>query len=653
MATEAKFSINLDSNAGEVSDEMANALEGFRQQIEQGQAKIKEYASALRNLRGSSEEVKTAKQQLIAKLNAERDAVSRASLSILKAGTTYDRLSAKTKALAANQERLKAQTKSMSSAVSAAGGPASALKDKVNSLHEILGGAGGAMGAVAFGAAALAAAILAVAAASVAGIISLAKWIIVAANAARTANLFREAASGSASNAYALGTQVAALAEKVPTARAALNDLAISLAKGGIQGQTLVDTLNAVGQASAALGDDAGAKLREFIDRGRLTQRFMVNPLELQGTGLQFDDIAKSLAKNMKVGIGQARQALFEGRVKLADGAKAMRDAVEQKFGGINLRRMLDLNVIAEKFKEKLTSLTSGVDIEPFLRGLQKLTTLFDESTFTGTALKTLITLFGNTLSTTFEKSVPYMMAFFKGMVIAGLDVAIAFFRVKNALTSAFGDSAILKNVDGMSFALKAGKLALYGIGAALLMTAGFVAVAAAPFVALGASIALAMNTAYEAVSFAYDLIAGIKWSDLGKSIVNGLVAGIKSIPIVKVITELGDQIKTGFKASLGIHSPSKVFAEFGRQTTEGYAKGVDSGSDNAQGAVTAMVAPPAARGGAAQSITISLGGIHVTVTGGGDAKAIAKAVSEAGDSILAQIVEALGRANASGGVPA
>jgi hypothetical protein len=45
----------------------------------------------------------------------------------------------------------------------------------------------------------------------------------------------------------------------------------------------------------------------------------------------------------MHVGVEQAKQALFEGRVKLADGAAALRAAVEKKFGGVNLRQMLSL----------------------------------------------------------------------------------------------------------------------------------------------------------------------------------------------------------------------------------------------------------------------------------------------------------------------
>ena len=363
-ANQATLSINLEDHVSESAESMADSVEALRDRIAGSEDAIKEMGGALRRLRGTSDEVKTAKGELVAKLQAEKDKISAANLALLKQGTTYDKLSAQTRKLTKDREDLKKKTDkdaeskakdradAMSAAIRTAGGPVASLKEKLETLRAVTGDSSGAMGLATLAAAGLAAAVIAVAAAAAAGVLALGKLIIAGANAARTANLMREAAAGSASNATALGTQVDALADKIPTARGALNDLAISLAKSGVQGQTLVDTFNAVGQASAALGEDAGAKLRELVERGRLTQRLQVNPLELQGTGVQFEDIAKALAKNLKVGVNDARAALFEGRVKLADGAKALRDAVEQKFAGINLRRMLDLNVIAEKFQE-------------------------------------------------------------------------------------------------------------------------------------------------------------------------------------------------------------------------------------------------------------------------------------------------------------
>jgi hypothetical protein len=42
----------------------------------------------------------------------------------------------------------------------------------------------------------------------------------------------------------------------------------------------------------------------------------------------------------------------------------------------------------------------------------------------------------------------------------------------------------------------------------------------------------------------------------------------------------------------LGIHSPSKVFAEIGDNTAQGYAQGVEAGTPEAQGSLSTMVSP-------------------------------------------------------------
>jgi uncharacterized protein (DUF111 family) len=144
------------------------------------------------------------------------------------------------------------------------------------------------------------------------------------------------------------------------------------------------------------MGDEVGKQLENIITRGQMAQRVQINPLELQGSGLQFKDIAGQLAANLHIGVEQAKAALFEGRVKLDDGAKAIRDAVDKRFGEINAKKLLDLGVQAEKFKEKLTALTADVKLEPLLKGIDELSHLFDNTTVSGAALKQLVTFLGD-----------------------------------------------------------------------------------------------------------------------------------------------------------------------------------------------------------------------------------------------------------------
>lgn len=80
----------------------------------------------------------------------------------------------------------------------------------------------------------------------------------------------------------------------------------------------------------------------------------------------------------------------------------------------------------------------------------------------------------------------------------------------------------------------------------------------------------------------------------IGTAIVDGIAAGISSGAgaVLNAITSVAGGAIQWAKQLLGIASPSKVFAEIGAFTAEGFAVGVAS-NDNAQGALADMAAPP------------------------------------------------------------
>lgn len=65
------------------------------------------------------------------------------------------------------------------------------------------------------------------------------------------------------------------------------------------------------------------------------------------------------------------------------------------------------------------------------------------------------------------------------------------------------------------------------------------------------------------------------KW---GMDIINGLVNGIKSMvgSVVSTVQNVAGKISGAFKHMLGIHSPSKVFAEHGKFIVQGLSMGID-----------------------------------------------------------------------------
>lgn len=73
-----------------------------------------------------------------------------------------------------------------------------------------------------------------------------------------------------------------------------------------------------------------------------------------------------------------------------------------------------------------------------------------------------------------------------------------------------------------------------------------------------------------------------------GRDLVNGLINGVKNMwsSAVNIVKDLGSAMSRGFKSALGIQSPSKVFAEYGKNIMEGLAIGVDNNAGLATGAI-------------------------------------------------------------------
>lgn len=585
---EARFAIVLDDNVSESAGAASEALLELRNQVQGGEQRVREMSGALRRLRGSTEEVKSAKAQLTAMIASEKEKISAANLEMLKSGATYDKVAEQAKALAKKKEELAKNDAKRRDDMRKA-----SEELKRNSTENAK-----ALGDVNKAALAAAASIVAIAVAVGAVVLAFARFAFGAANAARSANLLREAAAGSRANAAALGSQVDDLARRVPTAKAALNELAVSMAKNGLQGQTLVDTFNAVGQASAALGDDAGNKLRELVDRGRLSKTFVVNPLELQGTGLHFDDIATELSKSMGVGIEKAREALFNGQVKLGDGAAALRKAVERRFGDINFRKMLDLDVIAAKLKERFDALTSKINLEPLLRGLEKMASIFDESTVTGAALQQLVGYLGTGLGVAVEKSAPIVKKFFQGMIIATLRSGIAVLTLRKQFRETFGDKKLLGNIDVFNAALTVGSVIVYSMVAALVVGAAAVA-------AIGAAFGFVKERVDNTIQGLKDfgkIFNPDDWAVIGLSMLEGIGRGIESgtNALIKSVKGLATKAKNAFKDALGIRSPSSVFRdEGGKPIAAGVVEGIDDGAPAVQRAADKMAPTPSGGGNA------------------------------------------------------
>ncbi len=77
---------------------------------------------------------------------------------------------------------------------------------------------------------------------------------------------------------------------------------------------------------------------------------------------------------------------------------------------------------------------------------------------------------------------------------------------------------------------------------------------------------------------------AGTWLLDAGKQVVMGLIHGVQNAAgaAVSAVKDLGGNILSGFKDAMGIHSPSKAFADIARWIPEGIAEGIERGRSSA-----------------------------------------------------------------------
>jgi hypothetical protein len=589
---QASFSLNLEGDK-EVPDELAKSLEDLRAKIVGGTDKIKAMSAAFRSLKGDTDQVKGAKDQLKAKITAERDALSAANLQLLKQGVTYEQLAQKAKKLAAEKKKLEDAnaTKKFAEGLRAGGTSVDGFLDKFGTLKTLATGANAGLGLVALGIGLVIAAAGLATAKFVELTASLATFVTGAANAARAMGLMREAASGSEENAANLGTQVDRLAGKLSTPKEKLNELATSLTKAlsgtQVSGEGIVNTFEAVARASDAMGDDVGAQLADLVKRGKTFGRVSINPFELQGTGLpSFDAIAAKISKNMKISADQARQSLLYG-VKVNDFAQAAMEASVDRYGKVNAKKFLDLDVIMAKFHERLRGLVPQGFLDPILKNLDRLSELFDKDSVTGEALATLLGMFGKGLAEGAEGATPVVVELFEDLEIGALKSAIMLVRLEKSFKKTFG---FVPTVAGLAKAAVIG-VVIATAGAAIAVTslaAGLVGLAGAVAI-LGpiAGLALIFTELYrQIVAFKqeirdFDFLkqVGKDFEDFGAAIITGIKNGItKTWENLKgAVLGVADSIKDAFRNALGVHSPSRVTYDVGRMVGKGAELGLRS----------------------------------------------------------------------------
>ncbi len=362
---------------------------------------------------------------------------------------------------------------------------------------------------------------------------------------------------------------------------------------------------------------------------------------------LDFDEVAASYAKGMRISIGAARKELASGRMPLAAGAKALKDAVNAKFGGINADKMLGLDNQLNKFKEDLAAMAKDVDLTPLLKGIKALADNFDMTSVNGKAMKGIITTIGNAIGITFKDGVPVMQNFIDKAVWGALKIENYWLRAKIAFRETFGTKTTLEFV--------AFKAVLNGVVATVVaMIPGLGLMIDGVNVLRGAwdGFSKTLTVAGDNIASLKDSILKIDWVSVGGFVIDGIVNGLDPLRLVSKVKGLATSIKKAFTGPDGIdsHSPSKVFEKYGKQIPAGTAIGIEAGAPGVQAAAAAMAPTPGA-GSSGSGLAGVRGAVTITfsptimVNGGGDVRAQLK-----DPSLLQALTEAfIGQIRAAG----
>lgn len=591
----ARFAIELSAPTGP-SDNLAASLEKLRAKIQADQAELAKLQTALKNLQGGTSVNIEVHKNLQNQIAAKKNAIAVNTEEYVKLGGTFENIPkpAGEAAVGLND---------VAGAATAAGGPIGGMIGRANQLWQAfqkLGQAFQKLGPA--GPIALAVIVIAaIVTAAITATIALAKFALGAADAARSAALLREGATGSAQAGKELGAMVDQLSSKLATPRAKLEELGLALARSGLKGQDLAGAFSAIAMASAVMGDAAGSALQSIIDRAKTSKVFLLNAMDLKGTGLALQDVGAALAKRLNISVQQAVAALQSGQIKMKDGIAALDDATKAKFGDIAAKQMLGFGVQMDKLKENVTRLFADVNIEPFLKALKMVTDLFDQNTITGKALKAV---FDGLLGPLFEglgTLGPLFKGILQGMVIIALMFAISVLKVRNALRHTFGRKS-QSGILSLSTGLMIGKEAVATLTILLGLLAVSMFLAALPFIIAGVVIAAVVYGIISAVmglidifGEVYDYLSGLDFGAIADNIVNSLVNGLSNGvgALVAAAKNLAGSALNAIKATLGIASPSKEMMKVASFTTEGFSIGLDNGSDDVQASMDALVSIP------------------------------------------------------------
>ena len=547
----ATFAIHTESDASKIlAKDVASAKE-YAKEIEKLRTQSNSLVAAEKRLVGSSADVEAARKGVKAQNKAILSDIGRLELANLKLAEAEKKAAreAKPKGIRETIKSKLPTSKGMGAvATKMEGKLADGLKEAERiwthrgaifeatiqktgvvlkaAAKNALGGVGSAMGKMATWAAG---GVLALGAlATTAGVLALRS-----ADAERSAQAHRVALTGTVEQAEALNTWEKHLADSTGLSREQINQSAKAYSTARLSNKEYTASLEASAIAQTAMGDELASKVSELNTRWGRRGVFTLGRFELDGTGLQTAEVAKSLAKSTNTSVAEAQRALASGRLPLQKGAEALRDALRAKFGQVVSSKSISFDALVTRFKDRVSGLAGAVNLDPVNKSLEKGLKLFDANTVTGKSMVRLIDLLVKGVAWLADVGIKRTVEQFESasLVVYKIENQILRWRVQ----------------------LKQGQGLVSGI--------------AREFLSVKEAITGAAN--------AFGLFGEKAGAQVPGGIRNGVGGAAKQLS--ESGGEMFSQIMQGFKTTAGIQSPSKEAAKMARYIPEGAALGVEN----------------------------------------------------------------------------
>lgn len=514
-----------------------------------------------------------------------------------------------------------------------AGGAAPKMSSGLRSVEDALKGASGA-GALALGTvAAVVVAITAVATIAVGAAIAVGKLAkefsalaISASEARASVESSLEVMYGSQQGAQSTYKAIVEVTNRVAISQQRALEISDNLVKSGeMNGHRMIKSIEAIGKAEAARAG-AGKVLEDVISASNKTASsrfhggvFTMTRAQMRDVGLSYRDMSKEIAKQLGTGLNEAHARLATGMVPLKAGLAALHNVVNDKLGDIAARKLLSVTHQSQRLKDNVRSMFATFDTGPFGRALKTIADLFDENIAQGASLRSTLKTAFDEIGKAVEAVSPYVEIFFLGLQVMANKVLIALFPLRKV----FRDLGI-----GSADSLSSFENAMLSMGEVAAGVFGAMAKFAAYVIRNWDTLidkAKTVASVFEAMTFGDEIAKGVGTAigerikksraedearDSGIRIAQGLANGIdkESVAAEAAADRLAKRVQERFDRAMGIHSPSTVMRERGRNMGAGLALGEEDSiptvaasarkmGNASAGAVMPSVAPRATGG--------------------------------------------------------